>query len=352
MKRFTSLLIFIMVVTFVFTGCGNNNSQGETQTDNEVVEESSETHYTENQTEMGNYMNHYYALLSNGWVYTIGWGVDTSKPLFLKMRSDGSDDSVLRYYEAPNYIYVKGEYIYAVLQGDSGSNVYRYRLGGDEEKLIIENADYLQMVGDSMYYCKCEKSDIGKTINYCKSDLNGKNEEVVLDKEIYYPYLIENQLYYQDDADNETIHLYDLETKEDKRITDKRTYQYVLNDDYMYCIEYDGAKDDKNDKGKLVKVNLATLEREVLYDGALDGSLAIKDDRIFFINDNDECRIYSIDKNGENISLVTQDNYSWAPCIYEDKMIYMDGANDYEYVDNIYICNLDGSDKKSLKKEY
>lgn len=79
---------------------------------------------------------------------------------------------------------------------------------------------------------------------------------------------------------------------------------------------------------------------------------SVKDDKIYFINANDGGRIYSIDKNGENISPVTQEENCWAPCIFEDKMIYIDGSQDYDFCDDIYICNLDGSDKVSLKKKY
>ncbi|MBQ6501483.1 MAG: DUF5050 domain-containing protein [Mogibacterium sp.] len=98
-------------------------------------------------------------------------------------------------------------------------------------------------------------------------------------------------------------------------------------------------------------MNLETLERKVLYEGANDGSLGVKEDRLYFINANDECRLYSIDKNGENISLVSQDPYCWAPCIYDDKLIYICSDN-YEYVEDIFICNLDGSSKVSISKDY
>ena len=75
-------------------------------------------------------------------------------------------------------------------------------------------------------------------------------------------------------------------------------------------------------------------------------------DNIYFLNTKDQNRIYKIDKNGENIGIVTQDNYCYAPCIYGDKMIYLDSVKNYEYVNNLYICDLDGSNKKSLVTLY
>ena len=229
------------------------------------------------------------------------------------------------------------------------SAIYRFRLGGDEEQRIVDNAIYLQVVDDSIYYCE---ADADKTIRYCKADLEGKNEEVILDKEIYLPYLLGNTLFYQDDADNETIHMMDLNTKEDVRITTQKTYGYILNDDYMYCILNDNSTLDEDYDGTLAKVDLKTLESTVLYDGASTFGFNVKDDKLFFINTKDENRIYSIDKNGENISIVTQDSDCWQPLIYGDQMIYMDAADDYEYIADIFICNLDGSDKRSIQKEY
>ena len=342
MKKITNLVIGLLLMALVATGCGTDNSNIEQQEEETMVE----THYTENQTEMGNYMNTNYAYIANGWVYTIGWMDSSGDELFLKMRTDGSDDTILHYSDSAQFINVKGEYIYAVLEGSNTPSIYKYRLGGDEEKQLVNDAYYLQIVGDYLYYCKYEND---RAVNYCRADLQGENEEVVFDKEIYWPYLVDNQLYYQDDADNETLHVYDLESKEDKKITDNRTYQYVLNDDYIYCIQYEGEKKE-NEKAQVVKINLETLERKVLYEGANDGSLGVKEDRLYFINANDECRLYSIDKNGENISLVSQDPYCWAPCIYDDKLIYICSDN-YEYVEDIFICNLDGSSKVSISKD-
>lgn len=228
-------------------------------------------------------------------------------------------------------------------------SIYRFGSGGEDEVKLVDGATYLSIVGDKMYYCKTEDGDKTTTFNTC--DLEGKNEEIVLDKEIYYPYVCDGVIYYQDDKDNETIHRYDLDTKEDTKITQEITYGYIINDDYMYCIMNDKSIDDGDITGYLAKVNLETLESTTLYDGAdIDGFNA-KDDTLFFINANDENRIYSIDKNGDNLSLVAEENHCWAPCIYGDKMIYFDSHN-YEYVYDIIICNLDGSNKKSVRNNY
>ena len=341
-----SVVIAIMFSVLIICGCGASESG---QTKAQPEEQATVTHYTENQTEMGNYMIDAYACIDNGWVYTYGWGADTNKPLFLKMRTDGTDDTVLHYYEGPSGINIKGEYIYSVLSYDTKPSIYRFRLGGEDEKKIVDGAMYLSIVGDTLYYCRTDDGEKTTTFNSC--DLDGKNEKVVLDKEVYYPYVVDDAIFYQDDDDNETIHRYDIDSKEDIKITQEKTYGYILNDDYMYCLLNDGSTVDGDNTGYLAKVNLDSFKSETLYDGADTWGFNIKDDTIYFINANDENRIYSISKEGENISLVTQDDYCWPPCIYGDKMIYIDSHN-YEYVDELFICDLDGSNKKSLRKNY
>ena len=302
-KRLLVLACSVLLFITLITGCTSNNKSIEdsgSEAETEKIEV--ETHYTENQTEMANYMTERYALVSDGWVYTIGWGKDTYRPLFLKMRTDGSDDTVLKYFESPKYINIKGEYIYVLLWNDESNSyiIYRYRLGGEEETKLVEGAWYFSIVGDRMYYCKTEDGTKMTTFNSC--NLDGSDEVVVMDKEIYYPYITDDgMLFYQDDNDNETIHKYDLSTKEDIQITKEKTYAYVLNDDYMYCILNDNSPSDGDTTGYLAKVNLDTLEYETLYDGVFTWSFGIKDDRLYFINTNDEYRIYSIDKNLEYI---------------------------------------------------
>lgn len=42
--------------------------------------------------------------------------------------------------------------------------------------------------------------------------LDGKNKETVLDKGVFYPYQVSSKfLIYQDDADGETLHVYNME---------------------------------------------------------------------------------------------------------------------------------------------
>lgn len=234
MKRKIILVAYIFIIMMMCSCGAEDSSSGEPAkqdtTDTEVVE----SVLLESQTEMCNLLCERRVYIADGWIYTYGFSLDTGLPLFLKMRQDGTDDAIFRYGDLPLYITVENGYVYAAMRNDSECNIYRYRQGGDEEVLLIPNASCFQIVGDSIYYCKTQDGYLMDS--YCKSDLDGNNEEVILDKGIYLPYIVADNLYYQDDADGEKIHRYDLTTKEDVQLTKERTYHYILNDDFMYCI--------------------------------------------------------------------------------------------------------------------
>lgn len=352
MKR-TVLLSLCLLFVFSMFGCGSSDTAQDVSADavtEEAVEPEQEepaTNYDEFQVQMSNYMNQGYAYVANGWVYTIGWNPDNGAPRFIKMRTDSSDYTVIA-DGVPFYITVKGEYIYVSLLQDDIQSLFRFRLGGDDAKKLVENVNFVSIVDDTIYYTK-EKD--GVTQGFYKCDLEGANEEAVLEKCVYYPYVAGDYLYYQDDADKETIHRYSFETGEDIRITDTHTYSYVLNNDYMYCLLNDKSVLDGDTTGTVAKVDLKTLETQTLYDGADTMGIAVNEDRVFFINTNDENRLYSIDKNGENISIVAQDDNCWPPCICGDSLVYEDSAANYEYIDNLFICNLDGSGKALLEND-
>ena len=335
-------------MVLLLCGCGTSDSgQKESTEEPQAVDQVTETHYTEQQTEVANHNNYQGACINNGWIYSNGTQDDTFG--FFKMRIDSSEKTLLHSEAEARFVTVNGEYIYTVLRDYSNDHfgIYRFRLGGDDEKELIANAATLQIVGDSMYYCKCKEDSPSELTQYCKSNLDGENEEVIIDEPVYFPYVIENTIFYQNDADNETIHKYDLETKEDTKITQEKTYGYTLDDDYLYCVVKDDTKNAEERIGTLVKVDLKTLESTTIYDGAADSGLSVKDNTLFFVNCNDEDRLYRIDKDGSNIGIVTQDDYVYHTAIFDD-MLYYENRDSENYIDGFVMCKLDGSDTLDL----
>lgn len=119
-----------------------------------------------------------------------------------------------------------------------------------------------------------------------------------------------------------------------------RSLSYIQNDNSVKT--GDGI-------ANLVSCDLDTLQETVLYEGVYTADLALINDSLYFVNTNDEYRLYSIDIHGENIKLVTNEPNSSQPIYTGDKLIYTVFKNrDKNTLDNIYYASIDGSNKFSL----
>ena len=67
--------------------------------------------------------------------------------------------------------------------------------------------------------------------------LDGSDAAPVLEKEIYYPYLVnDNWMIYQDDADDESLHLRHVRSGEDITLCPTPTYSPVIFGTDLYCV--------------------------------------------------------------------------------------------------------------------
>lgn len=347
MKNIIAVLLAFAFV-FAVSGCvGGQNTVEKEQ--NTVSGQTDNIDYSSVQQKMSNFVNNSYYCIKDGWIYYLNYD---GKAQLTKIRTDGSDFSVLVSGKGvPSYVTVDGEYVYALFSKDESSCLYRCRLGGsDLTKIISSDIDCFQMHENKIWYAKWDMS-ANKTKGYYCCNMDGSNEELVLDKEIYNSYVVGDVLYYQDDDDNETIHKYNLETKTDEKITNKMSYCFVIDGTYGYYIQTDKTASKCDYNGRVVKVNLTTKEEIVLYEGAYTGTLYVTETEIYFVNNNDNKRIYKINKDGTDIKLVTQDTKSMYIVSFDNKMMYMKFNSEGTKVEGIYICNLsDGSNKINILK--
>lgn len=286
----------------------------------------------------------------DGWVYSLNFPEDGGSGIFSKMRTDGSDYTVLTNKGTPYYISISGEYIYFVLGNGNTVKLYRCRLGGNDlQQITKDDVWYLQVCEDALYYNKINPST-GITSGLYRANKDGSKEELIIDKEIYYSYVVGDVVYYQDDNDKETIHKYNMTTKTDEKITLNISYSFVIDGKNAYYIKNDKSAADGDLAGSLVKIDLSTKKETILYDGVATLGIVVGEKSIYFINTNDENRIYSIAKDGKGLKLVSQDTNCSRLAIFGDKLIYQDYDSNGELVDAIYLCDSDGSDKIRISK--
>lgn len=99
----------------------------------------------------------------------------------------------------------------------------------DKEKKAPDAVCTLQYQGGRLYYTR------GKDKKFYSAKPDGSGETCVLDKECYYPYVFGNRVVYQDDADGESIHLYNLENRKDEKILDGPAYAPNIVGSEIFC---------------------------------------------------------------------------------------------------------------------
>ncbi len=73
--------------------------------------------------------------------------------------------------------------------------------------------------------------------HFFSSDLSGKDLRPILEKEVYYPYFLDDdRLLYQDSADGETLHLFHCSDGTDIQITDTPSFHPILSGSSLYFL--------------------------------------------------------------------------------------------------------------------
>ena len=100
---------------------------------------------------------------------------------------------------------------------------------GSGAKVLYEGAcDYLQIHEGRLYFAD-------ENYNFVSTDMNGENLVTVVDKEIYYPYFIcSDWMIFQDDADDESLHLYNTTHGTELNITYVPSYSPIMDGQYLY----------------------------------------------------------------------------------------------------------------------
>lgn len=178
---------------------------------------------------MSNFINKGMYLVSGDMLYGDFGGKEYGKGTFMAGNLKNGkikDQKVVVKNAKPSYLTEYDGKIYAILDHES---IVSVESGKTKAKTVYEGAcDYMQVKKDGIYFT--DEND-----KYCRIDLNGKNKETVLDKSVYYPYQLGGQyLIYQNDADGESLHMYNLKSGNDVKLSSDIAYEPMICGDYVY----------------------------------------------------------------------------------------------------------------------
>ena len=142
------------------------------------------------------------------------------------------EESILAEDENALYLSLQGDLLYYISRTDgqaTGIHCLDTATGKDQE-LIAGQVDYLAVTDNYLYYTD-------ENYQIFRAGLDGKKAEQICEDEAYYVYpLSDNFIVYQDDAQNETLVLYNIATQEKSAISPEHSHHPVIADGFLYYI--------------------------------------------------------------------------------------------------------------------
>lgn len=130
---------------------------------------------------------------------------------------------------AATYVNKVGDVFYYIMNGEE---ICRINVDGSGLETLYKGVcDYMQIHNERLYFTD-------ENYHFVSTDMDGKDLKEVVNKEIYYPYFIcSDWMIFQDDADSESLHLYNTAFGEEVNITYVKSYSPIMNGKYLYYID-------------------------------------------------------------------------------------------------------------------
>ena len=106
-----------------------------------------------------------------------------------------------------------------------------YVLGEGEKEQIAKNVAEVKVRDGRLYFTDGD-------YHYVSTDMDGEDLKTIVEKEIYYPYFIcSDWMVFQDDADHESLHIYNTTYGTEVNITDTPSHSPILDGKYLYYVD-------------------------------------------------------------------------------------------------------------------
>lgn len=367
MKRFTraiflsTISIALLISCMAFFGCSNQKSS-ETETTakepqaedtlplTQVTKEDSSYACYIQLNEQNRVQNDGSFLVQGGWVYGQSWDEEGQSQL-IKARSDMNDWTVLDSCFATQ-IKLVGNYIYymGMCEQDGSYGIYRMKTSGEGKEKLVDAFGAMQITDDAIYYANYvidgvydDLSGDDSRYHLYKCDLNGENAVEVIAKPAFHAFVFSDGILYQDDRDNMSLHVCDLNGNNDVKLNDTRSFFPIYDGEFIY---YVCESESGNVQSRTIqKMKTDGSENQLVSPYPVSSDFLLTDDSIYFVYADDSDRLYRIDKDGTDLTLITQDTNIRYVNLFDSIIKYTKYEDGYEFIEDNYFCNYDGSGK-------
>ena len=372
MKRKLSLFLAVMmtVTALASFGCTPKKSASITAAGAEATAETTQSKDTsaeplftgadvsqEGITLQSNLMNSPRFTYNDGWFYG-QTRADTGYFLLTGFSEDGSDRTELDTGSAYNVTFHEG-YVYYTMTRYASQGIYRMSADGKQMDTLVDGAfGEFQIVGDQLYYADqsyqhsdefAQSDEITLPADTChlfRCNLDGSDPVEIIAKPTFFFYVLGNAILYQDDNDLCSLHVCNLDGSGDKKIADGYAYYPIYDGEYIY---FEHTDHDEADRSQIWRVRPDGTEQSVVADRNTSGGMLLSGDYIYYINLDDNGRLYRINKDGTGDTAITQEANIGQIQFLSDGLKYTVFTSDYSDIVGNFFCTLDGKNPVELK---
>lgn len=288
----------------------------------------------------------------NNWIYG-SWFGDRYSGEMVKVRYDNTEWTVMDKDTNEKLAYcraVKDGFLYYSQYNGQNWELIKVRVSGEDAAVILENhSEAIQIAGDYIYYTteailnEDGSNDASwESSNLYRCSLDGENPEPVLEKPVYYFTVFGDYILYQDSFDDGTLHVYNQKKNEDERINDVNSFVPIFDGKYIYYTT--DAEAPGSYEYKVWRLSADGKIHEEIDLGCHVMDMIIRDNYIYYVNQDDNDRIYRCLKDGSEIELIVQDANVYSLQWVDNGLAYK-VLDENGYVDGVYLCGLDGTNK-------
>lgn len=326
-----AILVLLVVGYFIF---GRNNKVGNS---------------------IGNIRNYGYSATQGNWIYYVAPNADSSKIGIYKIKTNGSgkkelymnDADILSLNVCGNYLYFIGVGSEVFSEEDEVDNkIYKMKLDGSDLQVINDNefnnnCYEIYVINNSIYY-------IGVDANIYKMKLDGSDKSVVTENGTGYlgitkDYIIFNKM--EENSNDYITYIMNIDGSNERPILEgKRLYSVNIKDDYIYYT---------NEEKQIYKTKIDSGNEELILDTTAY-NLNLKDNYLYYLNyldfENEDLTvcIFRIKTDGssqEPEKIKTLETYSSFIDVVGNWVVYLDSTDSSAY---IKMVKNDGSKEEEL----
>lgn len=283
---------------------------------------------------VGNLANDGLVAQQGEWIY---YSNELDDDKLYKIRTDGTQKQKICDDQA-RYLNVLDDWIYYVK--DYGT-LFKIRIDGTKKIQISkekESVGDINVVGNWIYYVAFNLSDEKYLESISKIRTNGtRRQQLYQTHELHNLIVVGNWIYFQKWGNYYNIYKMKTDGTQVQALNQEVSFDINVVDDWIYYSE------DVNEKSKLCKMKTDGTQKQYLNQDGCD-CLNVVGDWIYFVDPNDNRYLYKIRTDGTQKQLLSNDR-SWGLNIADDWIYYsvdLEGSHAY------YKIRTDGTDKQLI----